>query len=763
MHVRGSRPKLLTGVSFQQIVAALSAALVISVIVVFVEVSFGAMIFSGAFSGYLAMGIGLCLAGALIHILLAALTSSSRNMIAVVQDAPVAIIAAIFVTISASLAGPDEEVMLATGLALIVLTSALAGFFFWALGRFNLGRLVRFIPYPVVGGFLAGTGYLLTVGGIGVMADAPLGQALLQPDLLLRWLPGFLYGIFLLLILRRFSQFWVMPVLLVGGIVAFFALYLAAGGTLATATADGWLLGPFPRGRLWQPVTWLAVTQADWGLVFANVAKIATALLVGAVALLLNVSGLEVLSDEDVDLNRELRWSGIANLIGAAVAAPVGYTALSISALGYRLAGPSRLIGLFTAAIVGATVVFGASMLSVFPRTIAGGLLVFLGLSFMVEWLVDSRRILPRLDYALIWVILVIIAAFGFLEGVAAGILIAALLFLVNYSRIDVVRHATSRAEYAGAMQRAPLYEQLLERRGRSMVILTLQGYIFFGTAHLLVEQLTARLEDESLPRLRFLVMDFRLVTGMDSSSALSFARLKQATDAKDVFVVLTALSRIQWSCLAPRVFADGAAPDADATHHWRAMYSLNEGVAWCEQRMIDTFAAVGLISAPKSVIDAMRTRFPAPTDDVDWLAPLKPGAATPISHRFATFTAALARVTFAPGDLLLAQGAPADGFYFLEEGEAAYQRVDDRDEIVEQGVLGAGTFFGVNATYAGHASPRTVRATKPGFLLHLSAAALTRLEQTEPDLAIALHRELAARLGKRAGRAEELVRALQL
>ncbi|MEZ4560033.1 MAG: SulP family inorganic anion transporter [Caldilineaceae bacterium] len=150
-------------------------------------------------------------------------------------------------------------------MAVIVLTSALAGIFFWILGRFNPGRLVRFIPYPVVGGFLAGTGYLLTVGGIGVMADAPLGQALLQPDLLLRWLPGFLYGVVLLLLLRRFSQFWVMPLLLVGGIAAFYAFFLGVGGTVVAATADGWLLGPFPSGRLWQLVAWLAVSQADWG------------------------------------------------------------------------------------------------------------------------------------------------------------------------------------------------------------------------------------------------------------------------------------------------------------------------------------------------------------------------------------------------------------------------------------------------------------------------------------------------------------------
>ncbi|MCB0072706.1 MAG: SLC26A/SulP transporter family protein, partial [Caldilineaceae bacterium] len=733
--MRLSRIKPPAGFSLQQIVSALSAALVISVIVVFVEVSFGAMIFSGAFSAYMAVGIGLCLAGAFIHTVLATLASSSHNTIAVVQDAPVAIIAAIFVTISASLALPDEEVMLATGLAVIVLTSALAGIFFWILGRFNLGRLVRFIPYPVVGGFLAGTGYLLTVGGIGVMADAPLGQALFQPDLLLRWLPGFLYGIVLLLLLRRFSQFWVMPLLLVGGIAAFYALFLGAGGTLASATADGWLLGPFPSGRLWQPVAWLAVSQADWGLVFANVAKIATALLIGAVALLLNVSGLEVLSNEDVNLNRELRWSGVANLIGAVAAAPVGYTALSFSALGYRLAGPTRLVGLFTAAIVGATVVFGASMLSVFPRAVAGGLLVFVGLSFMVEWLVDSRRTLPRLDYALLWVILVVIAAFGFLEGVAAGILIAALLFLVNYSRVDVVRHAASRADYAGAIQRAPLYEQLLERRGRSMAILTLQGYIFFGTAHRLLEQITARLEDESLPPLRYLVMDFRLVTGMDSSSALSFARLKQATDAKDVFVVLTALSRIQWSCLAPRVFADGDAPNVDDAQHWRTMPSLNDGVTWCEQRMIDTFAAVGLTGAPTSVIDAMRARFPAPAAEVDWLDLLKPGTTLPTSQRFATFMAALARVEFAPGDVLLAQSAAVDGLFFLEEGEAAYQTVDDRGEVIDQGVLAAGTFFGVNGTYAGHVSPRTIYATTHGVLFCLTAAALARLEQTEPEL----------------------------
>ncbi|MEZ4583426.1 MAG: hypothetical protein R3A10_17610 [Caldilineaceae bacterium] len=280
--MRRSRLKPPAGFSLQQIISALSAALVISVIVVFVEVSFGAMIFSGAFSAYMAVGIGLCLAGAFIHTVLATLASSSHNTIAVVQDAPVAIIAAIFVTISASLALPDEEVMLATGLAVIVLTSALAGIFFWILGRFNLGRLVRFIPirWSAVSWhrLSADRGRDRRHGRCAAGASvAPAGPvAALAARLPLRNRPA--------AAVAAVSQFWVMPLL------------WSAASRRSThsfwARAAHWLpqrrrrlLGPFPSGRLWQPVAWLAVSQADWGLVFANVAKIATALLIGAVAL----------------------------------------------------------------------------------------------------------------------------------------------------------------------------------------------------------------------------------------------------------------------------------------------------------------------------------------------------------------------------------------------------------------------------------------------------------------------------------------------
>ncbi len=79
------------------------------------------------------------------------------------------------------------------------------------MGIFRLGGLIRFIPYPVIGGFLAGTGWLLVRGSFGVMADASLTFAglphLFQADVLHRWLPGLLFAILLYLVVRRLPSF----------------------------------------------------------------------------------------------------------------------------------------------------------------------------------------------------------------------------------------------------------------------------------------------------------------------------------------------------------------------------------------------------------------------------------------------------------------------------------------------------------------------------------------------------------------------------
>src|SRR6185295_19331498 len=102
--------------------------------------------------------------GAFVLGLVVALTSSLKVMIAMPQDSAAAILGLVGAGIATGMRLAAPESLYATMLAAITLTSILCGIAFLVIGTFRWSAFVRYIPYPVVGGFLAGTGWLLATG-----------------------------------------------------------------------------------------------------------------------------------------------------------------------------------------------------------------------------------------------------------------------------------------------------------------------------------------------------------------------------------------------------------------------------------------------------------------------------------------------------------------------------------------------------------------------------------------------------------------------
>ncbi len=211
----------------RELIPALSAGFLIGVIIVIVQVSYAAMIFSGSLDTFVAQGIGILLFGTLVLAVVVALASSFRGAIANPQDTSAAILAVVGAAIVAAMPDATPETQFATVVAAMMLSALLAGLFFWLLGQFNLGRLVRFVPYPVVGGFLAGVGWLIVMGAIGVMTESAFGLSLLAPSALTHWLPGLLLAVVLLIIQRRSRRSWLLPVLLLVAIGVFYLFYFS--------------------------------------------------------------------------------------------------------------------------------------------------------------------------------------------------------------------------------------------------------------------------------------------------------------------------------------------------------------------------------------------------------------------------------------------------------------------------------------------------------------------------------------------------------
>lgn len=748
----------------EDLLPSLVAGIVAGVITVVIEASLGALIFSGDLSPLVSSGIGLALFGTVVVGIIGALTSSMLGTVVVSQDSPAAILAPMATALAAGVAASgSSEQAFATVAVAIALTSFLTGLIFLVLGVFRLGGLVRYVPYPVLGGFLAGTGWLLFQGGLGVMVDAPLSLStlpvLLQSDVWLRWVPGLALAVLLVVILRRYSHFLIIPTILLAGIGVFYAVLWLTGTSVAEAGAQGWLLGPFPQGGLWRPLGPAVLRHVEWAALFRQVGTMGTVAIVSVVSLLLNASGLELAMEQDVNLDRELWSTGLANLAAGLGGGPVGYASVSLSVLGHRLGARSRLVGLGSSALCAVTLFFGAQVLSFFPKPLLGGLLLFLGLSFLVEWLYDAWFKIAWPEYLIIVLILAAIIFFGILPGVGLGIVLAVILFVVNYSRMTIVRHALSGVNRQSRVDRPRLYRQLLREKGDWIYILELQGFIFFGTANRLLERVRERVNDAQLAAPRFVVLDFRRVRGLDASAVLSFQRIRQLAESKNFTLLFTQLSPS-----IERQLEDVLRCDEEPV--CRAFSDLDHGLEWCEDQLIAVFREVGIGAVPRTVKEQLERFLPESERFSSlraFLAESGDEEAAPASPNISVKTLAsyLERVERAEGQYLLRQGQVPEGLYFIERGGATAQL-----DLAEGGStrlrrMGPGTVVGEIGLYTGLEATASVVVDQPSIVYYLSADRLRRMEREDPALAAALHKFIAQLLGDRLAGATDTIEAL--
>ena len=188
----------------------------------------------------------------------------------------------------------------------------------------------------------------------------------------------------------------------------------------------------------------------------------------------------------------------------------VGYHVPGFSLLVETMGVYGRLVGVILALMFGLTLLFGSAIFSLVPRFLPTGLLMYFGLQFMKEWLLDSWFKLPRHDYVTVVVIALATALFGLLPGIALGIVVAISFFVLEYSRMDVIKQELSANIYRSNLDRSFAQNQLLQREGEKILIFRLQGYIFFGTAYRFYEHIQSVIIDEDRAPLKFLILDFK-------------------------------------------------------------------------------------------------------------------------------------------------------------------------------------------------------------------------------------------------------------
>jgi SulP family sulfate permease len=666
------------------------------------------------------------------------LTSSYRGTVAIPQDRIAPILALVASVIAARMSGATPEQTFATVVLGIALCTLGAGILLSVLGTFRLGNLIRFIPMPVVGGFLAGSGWLLLKGSLRVMTGELGGWSdlprLVAPETLVDWGPGALLGIVLFITLRLSRRALTLPVMLLGAVALFYAILAVADISVVDARLRGWLPQPIESDGVWKPVTLAVLGQADWTVLLGQIGSFATVFVVSVVSILLNASALEYATGKEIDLNRELRVTGVANLITGLGGGMVGFHSLSLSGLVHRMGVQSRVAGLTAALLAGLTLLLGGSALSYFPLPVLGGLLFLLGMSFLVDWLYDAWFRLPRTDYLTVLLILAVIGTIGYMEGVGVGIIAAVLFFVVKYSRINVVRNDLTGAYHRSNVDRPRHHLRVLEQKGEQILILELQGFIFFGTANNLLNRVRDRVVDTEADPLRFLVLDFRRVTGLDSSAILSLTKMRDLGKKEGFIIVLTHVSR-----QVNRLMAAVGIEEKDAAV--LMFVDLDHGVEWCENEVLH--AEVGedegeAISLRRELAAHCRRELE-------------------LSMLMEYFE----RSEVEAGVTLLEQGDVSNDLLYLEAGQVTVWLGLGGGRKARLRSMRAGTVVGELGMVLGERRTATVTTDGPSIVYRLSTEALERMREEHPELAAAFHEFLIKLLAERLVHSNRALQAL--
>lgn len=728
------------------------AGLVCGFTAIVASIGNGSLLFSHSLPQYVPVSIGLALFSSAVLAAISTLFGSGRSLLASTQQVPVVALSGVLAAVAAAVpSNAPEAVRFTTVMVAVGLGTIAVGLGALSLGWLKLGGVVRFIPYPVVGGFLAGTGFLIVTGGLGLVLQGPLGFDLLthMPDgtTLLRLCATGAFIVTVAIAETRVPHPLTVPAIILAALVLFKAAAIATGASPDALRAAGWVIQLPESGRLWPAVHFARLAEVDWRALLAGALSIPTMIVVSIVAFLMNATGIELATRRDFDIDRELRTVGFMNLVAGAGGGAPGFHSVSLSLLAERLKGSTRIVGVIAAVLLALALVCGGLVLDAVPTFILGGLLTWLGITQLYEWLVRSYRRLSRTEYGVIILIFVIIVGVSFAVGILVGLIAAVVLFAVEYSRIDIVRHEMTGVDYQTGADGSEKRSELLHTYGGAILIIRLQGYLFFGTADRLRRRVQnrmsghgqghARHQHHHQRRPRYAVMDFRRVAGLDSSAVVSFIRLAQTAEREGYAVVLTGLATGAARALARGGFASAVYPCVHIEP------DIERGLKWCEDALLAEISpetASGPVRPlPELIIDIVGDRGMAET-----------------------IASACYRIEAAEGDVLIRQDEPSNDILFIEVGHAAVEIPSENGkERIRLATVGPGAIIGEMAFYLGEKRSASIVAEEPMVVWSFTRAAMERLQADVPDAALRFHSGMAAVLARRVTRTNRIVRFL--
>lgn len=405
----------------------------------------------------------------------------------------------VFAGVFASLSG---------SLALVFAAVVLAGLLQILLGVFKMGQYIRLVPYPVVSGFMSGIGCIIIAlqlsrlfghepeGGGTIPALTAIPGAVMDPNV-----AALVIGLITLVTIFSWPA----------GLGKYIPAPLAALvlGTVASLFLSGApILGEIPTG--FPSFIMPEFTAGTFAIVLEAAILLAV---LGAIDSLLTSLVADNMTRTRHDSDKELIGQGIGNAIAGLFGAIPGAGATMRTVVNIRTGGLTKISGMLHAVLLLAVVISLAPLASKIPHAVLAGILIKVGYDIIDVGYLKRAHTGPRLDLALMAMVLFLTVFVDLITAVAAGVVLAALAFikqladqqLKQFSGQDTSNLVTTAEEKA-----------LLEQAHGEVTMFDFGGPLSFGAAADVGHHFRERVKH----KITAIILDFTRVPFVDVSAA---------------------------------------------------------------------------------------------------------------------------------------------------------------------------------------------------------------------------------------------------
>jgi SulP family sulfate permease len=378
------------------------------------------------------------------------------------------------------------------------------------LGSARLGTFVRFIPYPVVSGFMNGIGVIIILLQLEPLLGLPSVSSPMAALLGLGSALGNFQGQSLMLGLLTIAIVFLIPARITRVVPSPLIALLVGTAIAWEGHFDVAMIGAIPSTLPHPTMPAFEVSQVG------RIVGLGLALsILGTIDSLLTSVVADSLTREKHDSNRELVGQGVGNMISAILGGLPGAGATMRTVVNIKAGGTTRVSGVIHALLLLAILLGLGPLASHIPMAVLAGILVKVGVDIIDYRLLSLVKRAPRADLLVMVVVFGVTVFIDLIVAVGVGVTLAAAMVAVRTARqcsvsVSEVEDKPHDDKAEDAIQRETDY---------GIQVLTIRGPFFFGT--------TANMQDKfsSMLGTRVLVVNCLDVPFMDISAVFALGR----------------------------------------------------------------------------------------------------------------------------------------------------------------------------------------------------------------------------------------------